>query len=170
MQQRPAAQRSQIAAAPDEQLDEWLKLVARDEILIEEARNRGLGAPQQEQDSARRELREQLVEAAREAGLIPVVPQAGETQNQAIQRQVSALLSAVINGQASVIPLGAISYSLRQQFGAEMFERAIPTVVSRVEQRRPAGSQDMPFDMPPPQPGGPGEQPTQPGQQPPIQP
>jgi parvulin-like peptidyl-prolyl isomerase len=157
MQQRPAAQRSQIAAASDEQLEEWLRLVARDEILIEEARNRGLAAPQAEQDSARRELREQLVQASREAGLLPVAPQAGETQAQAVQRQVNAYLSAIISGEASVVPLGAIGYTMRQQFGAELFERAIPVVVSRVEQRRPAGGgQPMPFDMPPP------EQPIQP--------
>jgi parvulin-like peptidyl-prolyl isomerase len=147
MQQRPAAQRSQIAAASDEQLEDWLRLLARDEILIEEARNRGLAAPQEEQDSARRELREQLVEAAREAGLLPITPQAGETQNQAIQRQVNAFISAIINGQANVVPLGAIGFTLRQQFGGELFERAIPVVVSRVEQRRPAGG--MPQQMPP---------------------
>jgi parvulin-like peptidyl-prolyl isomerase len=153
MQQRPAAQRSQIAAASDEQLDDWLRLLARDEILIEEARTRGLGAPQQEQDSARRELRTQLVEAAREAGLMPITPQAGETQNQAIQRQVNSFISDIINGQASVVPLGAIGFSLRQQFGGELFERAIPTVVSRVEQRRPAGG--MPEQQMPPMPPGP---------------
>jgi parvulin-like peptidyl-prolyl isomerase len=153
MQQRPAAQRSQIAAASDEQLDDWLRLLARDEILIEEARTRGLGAPQEEQDSARRELRTQLVQAAREAGLMPITPQAGETQNQAIQRQVNSFISDIINGQASVVPLGAIGFSLRQQFGGELFERAIPTVVSRVEQRRPAGG--MPEQQMPPMPPGP---------------
>lgn len=163
MQQRPAAQRSQIAAAGDDQLQEWLRLLARDEILIEEARNRGLGASQTEQDSARLELREQLVEAARDAGLLPVTPQAGETHNQAIQRQVNAFITQIINGEASVIPLGAIGFTMRQQFGAELFERAIPTVVSRVEQRRPAGGmpEDMP-QMPMPEQMPPQEQPMQP--------
>jgi parvulin-like peptidyl-prolyl isomerase len=153
MQQRPAAQRSQISAASDEQLTDWLTLLARDEILIEEARNRGLGASQAEQDSARLELRQQLVEAAREAGLLPITPQAGETQSQAIQRQVNAFLSQIINGEAQVVPMGAIGFSMRQQYGAELFERAIPTVVSRVEQRRPAGGfpQGLP-PMPPQQP------------------
>jgi hypothetical protein len=160
MQQRPAAQRNQIAAATDEQLQEWLQLLARDEILIEEARERGLAAPQAEQDSARLELRRQLVDAARQAGLLPITPQDGETQDQAIQRQVNAFLSQIINGQASVVPLGAISFSLRQEYRAELLERAIPTVVSRIEQRRPAA---------PTPPAPPGEQPP-PAQPPPAPP
>jgi hypothetical protein len=160
MQQRPAQQRNQIAAATDEQLQEWLQLLARDEILIEEARRRGLAAPQAEQDSARLELRRQLVDAARQAALLPITPQAGETRDQAIQRQVNAFLSQIINGQASVVPLGAIGFSLRQQHRAELFERAIPVVVSRIEQRRPAA---------PTPPTPPGEQPP-PAQPPPAPP
>ncbi|HSJ26363.1 MAG TPA: peptidylprolyl isomerase [Longimicrobiales bacterium] len=165
MQQRPAAQRGQIAAASDDQLEDWLRLLARDEILIEEARNRGLAAPQSEQDSARLELREQLVDAARQSGLLPITAQAGETQAQAVQRQVSEFISAIITGQANVIPLGAIGFTLRQQYGAELFERAIPTVVSRVEQRRPAGEQQQPFPQMPPE-QMPTEQPLPPAQQP----
>jgi hypothetical protein len=139
MQQRPAQQRSQIAAASDEQLTDWLRLLARDEILIEEARRLNLAAPQEEQDSARRELREQLVQASREVGLLPISPQDGETEEQAIQRQVMTFLQGIINGESNVVPLGAIGFSLREQYGAEVFERSVPAVVRRVEERRPAG-------------------------------
>jgi hypothetical protein len=162
MQQRPAAQRSQVAAASDDQLSDWLRLLARDEILIEEARRLNLAAPQQEQDSARRELREQLVEAGREAGLLPVTPQGGETQSQAIQRQVMTFLQGIINGEQNVVPLGAIGFSLREQYGAEMFERAVPAVVRRVEERRPASpDQGMPPGMPGQPPQGMPQQPPQ---------
>lgn len=137
MQQRPAGMRSQISAASDEQLRDWLQLLARDEILIDEARRRGLEPPQVEQDSAARMLREELRMAAREAGLLPVSAQAGETQSQAIQRQVLELLQGIINGEREVVPLGALGFTLREQLGAEMFERSIPTVVRRVEERRP---------------------------------
>jgi parvulin-like peptidyl-prolyl isomerase len=154
MQQRPAAQRSQVAAASDEQLADWLRLLARDEILIEEARRLNLGATQQEQDSARRELREQLVQAARETGLLPVTPQGGETQSQAIQRQVMAFLQGIINGEQNVVPLGAIGFSLREQYGAEMFERSVPVVVRRVEERRPASDQGLPPGIPGQPPAG----------------
>lgn len=137
MQQRPAQQRAQVSAAGDEQLGEWLRLLARDEILITEARRLGLEAPQVEQDSARQEIRQQLLTAAAESGLLPVQPREGETTNQAVQRQVMEFLSGIINGERDVVPLGAIGFSLREQYGAELFERSIPVVVARVEARRP---------------------------------
>jgi peptidyl-prolyl cis-trans isomerase C len=153
MQQRPAQQRAQVSAATDEQLREWLRLLARDEILISEARRLGLEAPQTEQDSARREIREQLRMAAMEAGLLPIRPQEGETTNQAVQRQVMQYLNGIISGETDVVPLGAVGFTLREQYGAELFERAIPTVVRRVEERRPASEQQgMPPGMAPPQP------------------
>lgn len=153
MQQRPAQQRAQIAAASDDQIREWLRLVARDELLIDEARRLGLETPQEEIDSARIEVRQQLREAAQEAGLTPITPEQGETQAQAIQRQVMSFLRAVINGEANVVPLGAIGFSLREQFGAELMERSIPVVVRRVELARPAtGPDDVPMPPDTPQP------------------
>jgi parvulin-like peptidyl-prolyl isomerase len=169
MQQRPAQQRAQVAAANDDQLREWLRLLARDEILISEARRLGLEAPQAERDSARTEIREQLRMASIEAGLLPIRPREGETTNQAMQRQVMEFLQGIINGERDVVPLGAVGFTLREQYGAELFERAIPTVVRRVEERRPAtGPQGMPPGMPQELPQMP---PTQmpPTQQPPTQ-
>jgi hypothetical protein len=162
MRQRPAAQRGQVAAAGDDQLRDWLRLLARDELLIEEARRRGLETPQTEQDSARREIRQQLVDAARESGLMPIVPQAGETQSQAVQRQVMAFLNDVINGDRNVVPLGAVGFTLREQFGAELFERSVQVAVRRIEERRPPMPQDMPGQMPPEMPMPPaGQMPPQ---------
>jgi hypothetical protein len=140
MQQRPAQQRAQVSAAGDEQLTEWLRLLARDEILIGEARRLGLAAPQAEQDSARQEIRDQLHQAASEAGLLPIQARDGETVSQAVQRQVMEFLSGIINGEREVVPLGAIGFTLREQYGAELFERSIPAVVRRVEERRPAAA------------------------------
>lgn len=164
MRQRPAAQRGQIAAAGDDQLRDWLRALARDELLIEEARRRGFDTPQAEQDSARQEIREQILAAAERAGLTPITPQGGETQSQALQRQVTTFLNDVINGNQDVVPLGAIGFTLREQYGADLFERSIPIVVSRVEERRPGmPQQPMPGQMPPPEqmmpPQGPPPQP-----------
>jgi PPIC-type PPIASE domain len=154
MQQRPAQQRGQVAAASDEQLREWLRLLARDEILIGEAKARGLETPASAMDSARTEIRLQLRQAAREAGLMPITPQASETQNQALQRQVLAFLNRIVNGEADVVPLGAIGFTVREQYGGNIVERAVPVVVARVEERRPApapaDTQQPPPQTPPP--------------------
>jgi parvulin-like peptidyl-prolyl isomerase len=164
MRQRPAQQRAQVAAANDEQLREWLRLLARDEILIGEARRLGLEALPAERDSARDEIRTQLRMAAVEAGLLPIQPRDGETTNQAVQRQVLDFLQGIINGERDVVPLGAVGFTLREQYGAELFERSMATVVRRVEERRPAaGPQGFPGTPPgtPPgmPPGMPDEQP-----------
>src|SRR5690606_18016663 len=148
MQQRPPQQRSAVASLSDEQLADWLRLLARDEILIEEARRQGFSIPEAEQDSARMELRRQLLVAAREAGVV------GDSAMSAaqLQQQVLALLNGIVNGQRNVVPIGAASFILREKYGAEIFERAIPVVVSQVQERRPAVPQGMPEGMPmPPQ-------------------
>jgi hypothetical protein len=153
MQQRPAQQRAQVSAASDDQLKEWLRLLARDEILISEARRLGLEAPQAEQDSARHQIRQELRMAAHQSGLLPITPQEGETTNQAVQRQVMQFLRGIINGENEVVPLGAVGFTLREQYGAELFERSIATVVRRTEERRPATApQGMPPGMMPQQP------------------
>ncbi|MBR9990308.1 MAG: peptidyl-prolyl cis-trans isomerase [Gemmatimonadetes bacterium] len=149
MQQRPPQDRGSVAGASDEQLRDWLRLLARDEILIEEAKRLGIETPAAEQDSARMELRRQLQAAAREAGLFPV---AGEGA-QASQQQVLALLNGIISGQRNVVQIGSASFLLREAYGSEIFERAIPVVVANVQAQRPPmqeGVQISPPQMEPP--------------------
>ncbi|HUF50552.1 MAG TPA: peptidylprolyl isomerase, partial [Longimicrobiales bacterium] len=157
MQQRPPQDRGSVAGASDEQLSDWLRLLARDEILIGEAKRLGMETPAAEQDSARMELRRQLQAAAREAGLLPA-PATGEAGTQATQQQVTALLSGIINGERNVVQIGSASFLLRSHYGAEIMERAIPVVVAQVQQRRPPEPQGgMPQQQMPqvPQPQGP---------------
>jgi hypothetical protein len=139
-------QRTRLAAANDDQVEQVLQGLTRNKILVEEATRQGLAMTPEEQDSLRREARQQLRAAADMTGLSNIQPEAGETLNQAIERRVGEFLQAILRGEQSVLPLGPLTYSLREQFGGEVYERAYPTVVSRVESRRPAG-QD--FGMPP---------------------
>jgi parvulin-like peptidyl-prolyl isomerase len=151
MQQRPPQDRGSVAGASDEQLRDWLRLLARDEILIDEARRMGIETPAAEQDSARLELRRQLGAAAREAGLLP----AGDPQTS--QQRVIALLNGIISGERNVVQIGSASFLLREQFGSEIFERAVPVVVANVQERRPPmeeGVQISPPQVQPPPPQG----------------
>src|SRR5690606_21144775 len=90
-----------------------------------------------EQDSLRLAARMQLKRAAQEAGLVGIQPQDGETMNQAIERKVNTSMEAILKGEQNVVPLGPLSFSLRQQFGGEVFNRAIDETVSRVMAMRP---------------------------------
>jgi hypothetical protein len=159
-------QRTRLAAANDDQVEQVLQGLTRNKILVEEATRRGLAMTTEEQDSLRREARQQLRAAADMTGLSSIQPAEGETMNQAIERRVTEFLGAILRGEQSVLPLGPLTYSLREQFGGEVYERAYPAVVARVESRRPATPG---FDMPPgmqlppqepglPPPGEPGAQ------------
>ena len=161
MRTRPAQQRMQITQAPDDDLQEWLRLLARDEILIAEAGTQGLAVPQTEQDSLRLQARQQLIGAAQAAGLAPLQVQEGETQAQAIDRVVMTLLERILKQETNVVPLGPIGYALREDFDAEIFERAVPQVVSQVQAARPPqevvpgmppGAMPQPMPQTPPQP------------------
>ena len=150
MQQRPPQDRGSVAGASDDQLRDWLRLLARDEILIQEAQAIGITTPQEEQDSARMELRRQLQGAAREAGLLGA---GGDNGTQVTQQRVMSLLEGIISGQRNVVQIGSASFLLREQYGAEIFERAIPVVVARVQELRPPQPEGMPAlpQQPPPQ-------------------
>jgi hypothetical protein len=152
MRTRPAQQRMQITQAPDEDLREWLRLLARDEILIAEAGAAGLSVPQTEQDSLRLQARQQLIGAAQAAGLAPLQVQEGENRAQAIDRAVMTLLERILKQEASVVPLGPIGYALREDYDAEIFERAVQEVVTRVQAARPATPAEALPGMPQPQP------------------
>jgi hypothetical protein len=84
-------------------------------------------------------MRMQLRTAATGAGLMSVTPQEDESVQEAIDRKVTALLTAILSDQQNAFPLGPLSYTLRSQFGGEVFDRSFESVVARIESRRPAG-------------------------------
>lgn len=141
MRRIPASTRSQFALASEEQLKPVLEQLARNEILVAEARRQGMTVSKAEQDSLEQQVRQQLRVLVDVAGLKNVRPTEGETQQQAIERRVNRLLEAIIRGEQEVIPLGPITYSLREQYDARIFERAFPEVLARVEQSRPPVAQ-----------------------------
>jgi parvulin-like peptidyl-prolyl isomerase len=161
LQRLQPQQRNMIGTQTDENLKQLLEGLARNEILVAEAGRQKLEVPQTQIDSVRNEIKRQLRTAVAEAQLNNVKPAQGQDIDEAIQQRVMTLLEGNIRGDKAVIPLGPISYSLREQYGAQVFERAVTETVTKVEQTRAAN--------PVPQPGmaPPGQQP-QPGQQPPA--
>ena len=166
LQRLQPQQRQMIVQQADDNLKQLLEGLARNEILVMEAGRQKLEVPKQQIDSVRNEIKKQLRTAISEAQLTNVTPQQGENMDQAIQRRVMALLEGNIKGDRPVIPLGPISYSLREQYGAQIFERAVAETVTKVEQTRPQQPAGMPQPgQMPPAPGGqpqPQPQPAQP--------
>jgi hypothetical protein len=145
-------QRSTLPQRSDEELKGFLEGMARNKILVLEARKQGMEIPAARLDSLRNEVYGQLAAATQQAGLRNIQPQQGETKDQAIERHVNGVIEAIIKGQQNPIPLGALSYSLREQFDGEVFERAVPAVVTKVEATRPPQPQGPTPQIQPPTP------------------
>jgi hypothetical protein len=144
----PPQQRSQFEVAQDDQVEGFLMDVATNELVLEDARRRGITVPQAERDSVRGLIREEIVEVSRQAGLIGP-PQEGESRAQAVERRVNALLDGILSGEQTLLPLGGLPYVLRQQVDWRVHERTFPTVVQRAEDRREAQAGDELTPMPP---------------------
>jgi hypothetical protein len=130
--------RGQLVAATDDQVRQVLEGVTRTNvILVEEARRQGLSVSESEADTLREQTRMQLRVAAANAGLTAIQPQEGETMPQAIERKVKLFLEALLRGEQQAYPLGPASFTLRSQFGGEVFDRAFDAVVARIEAQRP---------------------------------
>ncbi|MGH7444352.1 MAG: peptidylprolyl isomerase [Longimicrobiales bacterium] len=152
----PSNQRSRLASAQDEEIENLLDFYTRNEILVAEARKHGITTDSAQADSMRTTARAQLRTAASAAGLLTIQAQEAETEEQAIDRKVMGFLRAILAGEQNVLSLGPLSYTLRSRYDGEVFERAFPVVVERVEATRPsatpAPSQPMPTVPPAAQP------------------
>jgi len=162
LQRLQPQQRNMISTQNDENLKQLLEGLARNEILVTEAGRQKLEVPKTQIDSVRNEIKRQLRTAIQEAQLSNITAAQGQTVDQVIQQRVMTLLEGNIRGDKPVIPLGPISYSLREQYGAQVFERAVTETVQKVEQTRAQNPVPQQPGMAPP-----GQQ--APGQQPPVQ-
>jgi hypothetical protein len=129
--------RGQLVAATGDQIRQVLEGITRNKVLVAEARRQGLDFSEEESDSLRNVMRMQLRTAASGAGLIGITPQEDESTQEAIDRKVTALLNAILSNQQNAFPLGPLSYTLRSQFGGEVFDRSFEAVVARIESQRP---------------------------------
>lgn len=132
--------RTQLASMQDTQMHNVLERMAQTQIVLQQARDRGLGPTEAQQDSMRENLRQRLHSAAERIGLLPVHPQQGETVNAAIDRRVQSLLNDIIAGRASPLSLGTLSYELRKTFNGKVYPRSFTPVVEAWKQQRNGGT------------------------------
>lgn len=164
MRSRQAEQRAQVADATDDDLKEWLKMLARDEVLIERAKAEGITTSKAEADSLGAQAHTALIQMSKATGLNPIAVASGEDKKVAINKAVMAYLDKVLKGEMQVVRLGTIGYALREKYEAEVFGTAVPDAVTKLEAKRPAAPA-MPPGMQMPQQQAPAPQPTTSGGQ-----
>jgi parvulin-like peptidyl-prolyl isomerase len=133
--QNPQVQNA-FATATDEQLEGAVEQIVRREILVEEARRMGLSLTAEEERQVRQEARDAIREVVEMAGFARQVEATGGSAAAAADQQVRELLQAAIDGEAQLVPLGHLSHTLRDRYGAELFEQNLARVISRLEEIR----------------------------------
>lgn len=112
-----------VGAAGDEELEMALLRLGREELLMEEARARGIMPSDAEVDSLAAEARGAIRERAAVIGLTPrltaapdsAAAAAGDSVEAGAEALVEAALIRVISGEQEIVPLGAIALLLREQ-------------------------------------------------------
>ena len=165
MQTRQPSYRQQVEQATDEQVvDNILLALVRRELLVAEAIRTGIQSNTARQDSVKDALRDGFRDAARELGLLSVTESQNETREEAIDRTVTALLRSIIRGERDVIPLGSVSFTLRQQYSVEVFDPGVQQVVRQVQIARGPGAASPPVIPQMPGQGNPDANGTEPPQ------
>ena len=165
MQTRQPGYRQQVEQATDQQVvDNILLALVRRELLVAEAKRTGIQSDPTRQDSLKDTLRDGFRDAARELGLLSVTESQNESQEEAIDRTVTALLQSIIRGERDVIPLGSVSFTLRLQYSAEVFDPGVQQVVRRVQIARGPGAANPPAIPQLPEPESSGADSTEPPQ------
>ena len=115
-----------VAGAPDEELGKALRRIGREELLLIEARARGLSPSDAEKDSLTLLARDAVRQRAQMIGLrddsLPATTPAGAKESVAdaptadwdrAAERVEAVLAGVISGRQPIVPLGNVSFLLR---------------------------------------------------------
>lgn len=130
-------QQMELIAATDGDLEGVVRRLATERILLERARALGLGLTPAEADSILGEARAAIHQLLEASGLGRFAGTGG-TQAPARQAAVMDLLRRAVLGEVPVIPLGALGSVLRDQYGAQVNDRALSLVIAEMGRLRAA--------------------------------
>ncbi|TVP76895.1 MAG: hypothetical protein EA352_04765 [Gemmatimonadales bacterium] len=126
----------QVVQAPEDGLVEFLRDLARSELLVLEAREAGLEADQAQLDAVRDEIHDQYRSIAEALGIDTLDRQDGESLEAAVSRTISELMGRIVRGESDVYPLDALAAPLRSTWRGAVSEEAPQRVAERVAEAR----------------------------------
>jgi hypothetical protein len=65
--------------------------------------------------------RANFVQIANSIGLLGISPREGQSARDAVEERVAGILREMLSGNRDVIPVGAVSFTLRKQFQSQVF-------------------------------------------------
>ncbi len=130
--------RNQLALGSDEEIEDFLLGLVRRDLLIAQAESAGLRPPRDSIDVLVADARTQLRSAARSLGIMTLDQAPGEDIEIAIQRAVMEALADNLSGATRIVPLGLVSFQLREGRSAAILEEGVGEVIVDVAQIRAA--------------------------------
>ena len=128
----------QLVDSDDEQLSEFLRSLARRDLLIRAAESEGLRPERDSLDGMIDEATAQLRTAARVLGFFELNQAPGEDLDVAIARAVEEALVDNLSGATQIVPLGLVGFQLREGRSTGIFDTGFGQVVLDVAQIRAA--------------------------------
>jgi hypothetical protein len=135
--------RDQLVVETDERIEIFLRDLARRDLLVGEAGSAGLRPPRSRVDSLVTRAKDQLRAAARMLGLLDLDQAPGEPRELAISRAVAEALTGNLNGATQFVPLGLVSFQLRDRMGFAVYDRGMGQAIIRIGQLRAARSPSL---------------------------
>jgi hypothetical protein len=114
LRMEPPSFLEQVAQGDDQAIEDFLEALTRRELLLAEARVEGLQASDSRVDSLAAAAEAQVRTSARALDLVPLDRAPGEDLEPAVERAVLRALEENMTGANPPIPLGPVSYQLRQ--------------------------------------------------------
>jgi hypothetical protein len=136
---QPPHIQSAFVTATDEQLEGVVKQLARKELLVREANQRGIALSAEEEQQIRTEARESIRQVVQASGFAQQTADRG-----ALGTQIREMIASAVRGESQLIPLGPLSTALRAVYPAEVNESAFSAVVQRMEEIRAQQAQQAP--------------------------
>jgi hypothetical protein len=147
---QPIELRGQVQMALDEHLDGFLRDLVRDRLLIADAERRGIEVRPLELEQIELEIKTQFETFGESLQLGAIEPEASESLEDAVAREVWSLLEGVVAGERELLPLGALSVPLRNHYGAELSPEGVSAATARVAEIRAAEPEVVVPDIVPP--------------------
>jgi len=130
-----------VLAASDEELEVALRRRGRQELLLAEAETRGFAATRIQADSLAAAARAAIRERAEVIGLVPREPAQDSTLDAgapaavpSVQQVVDQALARVIGGQQEIVPLGGVTFLLREEGRWRIHEARLAATVTRARE------------------------------------
>lgn len=114
---------AQVTQTGDQQLETLILRLARQELLLREAEDRGMQPEPATMDSLTTEARQAVRSRAQSVGL----DGAGES----LEVTVDSILARILSGRTEIQPLGGITFLLRDQFPWSLNEDALEAAVEQ---------------------------------------